>query len=214
MQISNNYGVNSIFNASQSSIQHKKSVITSSKQFDTVSISDEARVAYKNASSNINLMDNAKLEATLTSFFNMWHYGPDFPINKNIEIEKWTGELLPENKAIKDKLEKEVDTLLADHNIEDGPIPQYLRDQWLPLYQKLNAIAALGDSIVLDETTLNNAAYFLQNLENEWSKLVNDDMSLSGQFHSATHSWKNQPQTEEEIREKIEKKRQELADSL
>lgn len=214
MQISNNYGVNSIFNTSQTSIQHKKSVIPSSKQFDTVSISDEARVAYKTASSNINLMDNAKLEATLTSFFNMWHYGPDFPINKNIEIEKGTGELLPENKTIKDKLEKEVDTLLADHNIEDGPIPQYLRDQWLPLYQKLNAIAALGDSIVLDETTLNNAAYFLQNLENKWSELVNDDMSLSGQFHSATHSWKNQPQTEEEIREKIEKKKQELADSL
>ncbi len=174
MQISRNYTSESIFGISPSSTHNKKPTGSSGNQFDTVSIFDEALVAYKNSLSNN--IDNAKLEAKLTSFFNMWHYGPDFPVNKSIEIEKGTGELLPENKILKDNLEKEIDTILANHNIEDGPLPQELRDKWLPRYQKLNAIAALGDSIVLDETTLNNAANFLQKLEDEWSEMVNDDI--------------------------------------
>ena len=158
-------------------------------------------------------MNESQIEAQLTTFFNVNHYGPDFHVNKNIKFDtNFSGELLPENKILKENLEKQIDNIFANSNysIDDGPVPQELMDQWMPLYHKLNAIAALGSSIVLDESTLNNAANFLHNLDKSWSELVNEDSSLSGQFHSATNSWKSQPLTEEEIREKIEKKKAEV----
>ena len=96
----------------------------------------------------------------------------------------------------------------------DGVAPDELMNKIRPLQQKLNAISALGDLIVLDEATLNNSANFLQELENTWSKAVDEDTSLAGKFHSATHAWKEQPQTEEEIRKKIEEKKSEAIDSL
>ncbi|MBD5647877.1 MAG: hypothetical protein HDQ89_09830 [Desulfovibrio sp.] len=211
MQISSGYSLSGIATAYSSPSRNQRSVPSPARSFDTVSISEEAKVAYKNARSQTGGMDSAQLEAKLTTFFNMYHVGPDFPVNKNISFDHdFSGELLPENKVLKENIEHQIDKILANHTIDDGPVPQELLDQWMPLAHKLDAIAALGKSMVLDETTLATASGYLQKLDAAWSEMVQDDDSLSGQFHSATHAWKKQPLSEEELREKIEKKKEEL----
>ena len=215
MQISSSYTLNSIFDISSPHMHYRNSTATTNSHIDTVSISDAARVAYKNANTQKNDINDAQLEAKLITFFNMWHSEPDFPVNKNIHIE-YGSEILPENKILKNSIEKEIDRIFDEFNykVMDGVAPDELMNKIRPLQQKLNAISALGDLIVLDEATLNNSANFLQELENTWSKAVDEDTSLAGKFHSATHAWKEQPQTEEEIRKKIEEKKSEAIDSL
>lgn len=211
MHISANYSASGILSVPSAHPQKRASFPSSGTSFDTVSISPEALLAYKNSSLQEGGMSNEQLEAKLTTFFNRWHYGPDFPVNENIAIKYGPGELLPENKALKETFEKAIDKIFADydHSVDDGPVPQEILNKWRPLVNKLDAIAALGDVLVLDEATLETAANFLQKLESSWSEMVNEDVSLSGQFRSATHAWKEQPQTEEEIQEKIEKKKRE-----
>lgn len=215
MQISSSYTLNSIFDITSPHMHYRNSTATTNSHIDTVSISDAARAAYKNANTQKNDINDAQLEAKLITFFNMWHSGPDFPVNKNIHIE-YGSEILPENKILKNSIEKEIDRIFDEFNykVMDGVAPDELMNKIRPLQQKLNAISALGDLIVLDEATLNNSANFLQELENTWSKAVDEDTSLAGKFHSATHAWKEQPQTEEEIRKKIEEKKSEAIDSL
>ena len=215
MQISSSYTLNSIFDISSPHMHYRNSTATTNSHIDTVSISDAARAAYKNANTQKNDINDAQLEAKLITFFNMWHSEPDFPVNKNIHIE-YGSEILPENKILKNSIEKEIDRIFDEFNykVMDGVAPDELMNKIRPLQQKLNAISALGDLIVLDEATLNNSANFLQELENTWSKAVDEDTSLAGKFHSATHAWKEQPQTEEEIRKKIEEKKSEAIDSL
>ena len=215
MQISSSYTLNSIFDISSPHMHYRNSTATTNSHIDTVSISDAARAAYKNANTQKNDINDAQLEAKLITLFNMWHSEPDFPVNKNIHIE-YGSEILPENKILKNSIEKEIDRIFDEFNykVMDGVAPDELMNKIRPLQQKLNAISALGDLIVLDEATLNNSANFLQELENTWSKAVDEDTSLAGKFHSATHAWKEQPQTEEEIRKKIEEKKSEAIDSL
>ena len=211
MHISANYSASGIVSVPSAHPQKRTAPPSLGKSFDTVSISPEALLAYKNSSLQKGGLTNEQLEAKLSTFFNRWHYGPDFPVNENIAIEYGSGELLPENKVLKESFEKAIDKIFADYDysIEDGPVSQEILDKWRPLVNKLDAIAALGDIMVLDESTLETAANFLQKLEKSWSEMVNEDDSLSGQFHSATHAWKQQPQTEREIQEKIEKKKRE-----
>ena len=72
---------------------------------------------------------------------------------------------------LKNSIEKEIDRIFDEFNykVMDGVAPDELMNKIRPLQQKLNAISALGDLIVLDEATLNNSANFLQELENTWS---------------------------------------------
>lgn len=215
MQVSGSYALGSIFTVSSGQARHTNSIAATDRQFDTVSISDEARLAYENAATQNNELNDAQLEAKLTKFFNMWHSGADFPVNKNIKVE-YGKELLPENKQLLNAIEKQIEKILDESNykIEDGVAPDELISKLRPWQQKLNAIHAIGDVIVLDEAVLNSSASFLQELENAWSEAMNEDVSLAGQLHSATHTWKEQPHTEEEIRKKIEEKKSETLDSL
>ena len=192
---------------------------SSSSSFDTISISEEAKNAYaqyKNSianaeskqTSSVNLnQKNTAIEDKLTNFFNNTHSSTNAVISGDVVIDAGVGELLPENKILKDQIEAEIDRIGKEEN--GSPfVPaseEYIR-QTSPLRQKLNAIAALGDSMVLTDDVLEKSASFLQKLEDSWSKSKGYDASLEGQFRSAVRGTGDTPanrMSEEERERKL-----------
>lgn len=159
--------LNSIFGNRQQS--HK-----SSSSFDIVSISDEAIAAYENSKASASSAISNSFEKVtginerLTAFFNRYHSGTTSSEKQN-SIE-FNGELLPENKALKENIEAQVDKLLAEEKYTPGemPSPEFL-EKFNALYQQLNTVAALGSVMPITEDVLQQSAAYLQNLENEWS---------------------------------------------
>lgn len=120
MQISHTYATHAIFQTNSSCIARKNSLKTQREPFDTVSISDEAREAYKNFKLDENkpsTSENNQVETKLTMWFNTWHTGADFQVKENIEIERGSGTILPENKMLKSKFEKEIDEIQDDEQV-------------------------------------------------------------------------------------------------
>ena len=141
---------------------------------DTVSISEEAIAAYKNSksSSTSSLSKTSgnenEINERLTAFFNRYHSG-----TTSTEIQRsmnFNGELLPENKELKENIEAQVDKLIEEENCSPGkmPSPEFL-EKFNVLYQKLNAIAALGSAMPITEDVLQQSASYLQCLEDKWS---------------------------------------------
>lgn len=207
MQIASGYAaIDSIFEISSSQRACRLSARGAHGSCDTVSISEEARVAYRNSLQNADSGSalDARQEARLTRWFNQWHAGADFPVNENLQAERGAGSLLPENAALKASLEKEIDRLLGASGYAPGTTasPELL-EKVRPLQQKLNAITSLGDMRVLDGETLETAAKFLQALEDAWNGAGSENASLTGQFRSAVASWKTQPQDGHALQEKL-----------
>lgn len=138
------------------------------------SISDEARAAYENSktsASNAILNSSANensVNERLTAFFNRYHSGTTLS-NAQSAID-FSGELLPENKALKENIEAQIDKLVEEENCIPGemPSPEFL-EKFNALYQQLNTVSALGAVMPITEDVLQQSASYLQNLENKWS---------------------------------------------
>lgn len=219
MQIARGYtAIGSIFEISPSQRACKAHARGNRTACDTVSISEEARVAYANSlqASDSGPTLGARQGARLTRWFNQWHAGADFPVNENtLAAARGSGDILPENAVTKASLEKEIDRLLSASDYTPGTTasPELL-EQLRPLQQKLNVITALGDMQVLDGETLETAGKFLQALEDAWNENRSATTSLTEQFSSAVASWKTQTQDGHAVLEKLRTLQEEAVDSL
>ena len=209
MQIINDYSISNVFEVTFSAQSHKKSGENKASTFDTVSISDEAKQAYNKYilgdSPNFDL--NNDIINKLNSWFNGWHTGSNLPINQLNKSGETSGNISSENLELKNHIEKEIDKILSEHSYDQFSVaPQEMIDRMRPLQQKLNAIYALGGSINLDEYTLNNAANYLQNLEEKWEKYSGKSYSLVEQFRVIkNNSLQNSNISQEEINERMRK---------
>lgn len=197
----------------------KRTTRNASSSFDTVQISEEARSAYasykKNnanaenkptASVNFNFKDTA-IEDKLTAFFNKNHSGSNVIISGDLTIDLDVGELIPENNILKEQIEAQINQIREEENYSppDVASPEYLK-KYMPLFQKLSTIQALGDSIVITDDILEESAYYLQKLEDNWNKERGYDNSIEGQFNSAIHGTGDIPanrMTDDEIERKM-----------
>ena len=143
----------------------------------------------------------------MNSWFNGWHTGSNLPINQLNKSGETSGNISSENLELKNHIEKEIDKILSEHSYDQFYVaPQEMIDRMRPLQQKLNAISALGGSINLDEYTLNNAANYLQNLEDKWEKYSGKSYSLVEQFRVIkNNSLQNSNISQEEINERMRK---------
>lgn len=209
MQIINDYGINNVFETTFSAQSHKKSEGNQAFTFDTVSISDEAKQAYNKyilgqSPNTFNL--NSDIINQLNSWFNGWHTGSNLPINQLNKFGEASGNISSENLEFKNHIEKKIDKILSEYNYDQFSVaPQEMIDRIRPLQQKLNAISALGNSINLDESTLNNAANYLQNLEDQWKNDPSKSNSLVEQFSIIKNSVLRSDMSQEEINERIRK---------
>lgn len=219
MRIASGYdAIGSIFEISPSQRACRLPARGTHTSCDTVSISEEARVASANSLRNSEAASSLSVrqEGRLTRWFNQWHTGADFAVNENtLQTVRGSGVLLPENAALKASLEMEIDRLLGASDYTPGTTasPELL-GKLRPLQQKLNAITSLGDMQVLDEKTLETAGKFLQALEDAWNENRSDATSLTGQFRSAVTSWKTQPQDGHAVKEKLRALQEEAAEQV
>lgn len=209
MQIINDYSISNVFETTFSAQSHKKSDENQTSTFDTVSISDEAKQAYNKyileQSPNSYDLDNNIINQ-LNSWFNNWHTGSSLPISSLNKSGDAGGNILSENLELKNSLEKEIDKILSEYDYDQFSVaPQEMIDRMRPLQQKLNAISALGGSINLDEYTLNNAANYLQNLEDKWEKDSGKPNSLVEQFRFIKNNSLQSNISQEEINERMRK---------
>lgn len=209
MQIINDYSIGNVFETTFSAQSHKKSDENKTSTFDTVSISDEAKQAYNKyilgQSSNSYDLDNNIINQ-LNSWFNGSHIGSSLPINQLNKSGEIGGNISSENLELKNSIEKEIDKILSEYDYDQFSVaPQEMIDRMRPLQQKLNAISALGGSINLDEYTLNNAANYLQNLEDKWEKDSGKPNSLVEQFRFIKNNSLQSNISQEEINERMRK---------
>lgn len=185
--------------------QTKPTTQVKSSCIDTVYISEEALAAYQKSRTSIsnvqqnkytdvvfsNTMDK-EIEERLSKFFNSTHSSSNIVMSGDIILNSGNGELLPENKQLKEQLEREIDKIQQDENYAPPAVasPEYLA-KIDPLRQKLNAIAALGDTMIMTNDVLESSATYLQKLEDEWSEGKNLDMSIEGRFRTAINGEAN-----------------------
>lgn len=209
MQIINDYGINNIFETTFSAQSHKKSEENQVSTFDTISISDEAKQAYNKyiLEQSQNSFDlNNDIINQLNSWFNGWHTGSNLPVNQLNKSGEASGNISSENLELKNYIEKEIDKILSEYNYDQFSVaPQEMIDRMMPLQQKLNAISALGGSINLDESTLNKAANYLQNLEDQWKNDSGKSNSLVEKFGFIKNDTLQKNMSQEEINERIRK---------
>lgn len=209
MQIINDYGINNIFETTFSAQSHKKSEENQVSTFDTISISDEAKQAYNKyiLEQSQNSFDlNNDIINQLNSWFNGWHTGSNLPVNQLNKSGEASGNISSENLELKNYIEKEIDKILSEYNYDQFSVAsQEMIDRMMPLQQKLNAISALGGSINLDESTLNKAANYLQNLEDQWKNDSGKSNSLVEKFGFIKNDTLQKNMSQEEINERIRK---------
>lgn len=84
---------------------------------------------------------------------------------------------------LKSKFEKEIERIIQEENYNSTAVasPELLQ-KLAPLQQKLNVISELGDSMRFTDHMLEKAGIFLQNLEDTWNELKNEDISLMANF--------------------------------
>lgn len=157
---------------------------SSGGSFDTVAISEEARAAYAMSPSSSSALqgksqisgifsspEDRDFTARLTAWFNSTHSGSNAVIGGDVIVDSGSGTLLPENTAIKENLENQIDKVLDTYNyaLPATASPEML-EELQPLWHKLNAIAALGDTMIMTDEVLEKATPILQNLEDTWSR--------------------------------------------
>ena len=174
---------------------HRKVDAAKRASCDSVSISDEARSLYQNSITNtINCIDNdrrSQVQAKLDRWFKSTHVGANIKINDDAPAIQF-GEMLPENETIKKDIERQIDEIIKDANYAPPAVASpELIEKLLPLQQKLNAISALGDSMVMTNDILEQASSYLQGLENEWNKDKIKNNTITGQFRTALKMFGN-----------------------
>lgn len=197
----------------------KRATRNASSSFDTVSISEEARNAYANYKRTIASAENkltvgvsfnfrdTTIEDKLNAFFNKTHSGTNAIMGGDVIIDSGVGKLLPENKILTDQIEAQVNKVREEENYSPPAVasPEYLK-KIMPLFQKLSAIQALGDSIVITDDILEESASYLQKLEDNWNKERGYENSIEGKFNSAIHGTGDIPanrMTDEERERKL-----------
>lgn len=152
---------------------------------DTVSISEEAMAAYRNSKASVADIrpseegagvassEGKELESALIAWFKNVFSGSDQTISGDVAFETGGGELLPENREFRAILEEKIDEINGASRSPFAVAPKEILDEMQPFRQKLNALSALGDKMVLTDDILEKAASFLQNLEDEWREARN-----------------------------------------
>lgn len=227
MLITGVYSGNHVSDVKSNRYAKRNSVTQNKSSFDTVTISDEARAAYKKLQSSAHDTQNnqvtnkfsklgdTKLEAILTNWFNNAFSTGNTVISGDVIMNVDGGSLLPENEALKKHIESQIDKICEDENYAPPAVasPEFLA-KLQPLRQKLNVISALGDKLVITDTLLEEGTSFLQKLEDQWSARKGIDASLESQFRAALKGNGDTENNRMSEEERIRKMKEEAMEKL